>query len=248
MEEWWIDAFSEEMESFWFGPDERASAEEEVAHLVNWLELRSGDRVLDIPCGVGRHAAYLMAWGLDVVGLDQSSQFLRTASEKAGDGHGFVRGDMRTLPFATDSFDAVLNLSSSFGYFEDLENELFLSEMARVLRPGGALVIEGANRDGVVARQFPEQREKRPGGGFVLQSFRMDPVLGTWNHDILLTDAKGGEVRRATVTMRIYHPTEMYTLLSHAGLIPVAFQEGYSGAPIGPQSLFMSLLARKGVG
>jgi SAM-dependent methyltransferase len=99
-------------------PPERARQEAEFATAV--LGLESGQRVLDLAAGFGRHAR-LLARRLAVVALDQNKEYLRTARAglrgRAARRLMALAADMRTLPFAEAKFDAVLLLFNSFGYF-----------------------------------------------------------------------------------------------------------------------------------
>ena len=109
--------------------DERSEAE--VATLVQLLELHSPMKILDLACGFGRHANHLAALGHSVTGVDSMPGFLEIARQQAA-GMGvqvdYHQGDMRQVSFQ-DEFDRVLLLFTSFGYFEDEENELVLKNM-----------------------------------------------------------------------------------------------------------------------
>jgi SAM-dependent methyltransferase len=101
-------------------PSERTAAE--VNAVVERLGLPLGARLLDLCCGQGRHAVPLAQLGFQVTGLDLSRPLLdRAAALAGGQGRrvGLVQADMRRLPFADASFDAVLNLFNAFGYLED---------------------------------------------------------------------------------------------------------------------------------
>ena len=109
-------------------PPERTAAE--VNGVVGQLGLAPGARLLDLCCGQGRHAVPLARLGLRVTGLDLSRPLLARAAAAADGGPpvGLVAADMRRLPFADGSFDAVLNLFNSFGYLEDeTQDELVLA-------------------------------------------------------------------------------------------------------------------------
>jgi len=102
--------------------------------------------VLDLCCGPGRHAAPLAERGYEVVGLDLDDTALRDARNRAPSA-SFIRGDMRHLPLATASMDAVLCMWQSFGHFDADTNAAALAEMARVLRPNGRLLLDIYHRD-----------------------------------------------------------------------------------------------------
>src|SRR5215208_7927036 len=93
----------------------------EVARLVELLGLPSGARILDVPCGQGRHAHLLAEAGFDVDGLDYSRDLLALARRRGtGARLRYTRGDMRKLPAKwSGRFSAVLNLFTSFGFFAE---------------------------------------------------------------------------------------------------------------------------------
>jgi demethylmenaquinone methyltransferase/2-methoxy-6-polyprenyl-1,4-benzoquinol methylase len=99
--------------------------------------VRPGDRVLDACCGTGDLALAALAAGGRVTGLDFSERMLDRAHRKSSD-VDWVRGDVLSLPFGDESFDAV---TVGFGMrnLEDLSRGL--DELRRVLRPGGRLAV-----------------------------------------------------------------------------------------------------------
>jgi SAM-dependent methyltransferase len=115
----------------------------EVDFLVRSLGLREGGRILDIPCGYGRHASELARRGFPVVGVDLSRAMIAEARRRWTEGPRlrFLRQDMRRIVFRNE-FDAVVNLYTSFGYFAPRENEAVLRRMAGALRPGGRILID----------------------------------------------------------------------------------------------------------
>ena len=121
-------------------------AAEEGPALAGYLGLAPGALVLDLPCGWGRLRPFLAARGFGVVGGDLSAVNLRRhALENPG---AIARLDLRALPFRDRCADGVLCAYTSWGYFRtDAENLAQLREFARVLRPGGALVLDLVGRD-----------------------------------------------------------------------------------------------------
>src|SRR4029450_8910511 len=142
------------------------------------LDLAPGARMLDLCCGQGRHAVPLAQLGYQVTGLDLRRPLLDHAAAlpppppplapTPGQHVGLVQADMRRLPFADASFDAVLNLFNAFGYLEDdAQDELVLGEVARVLAPGGQFLQELANREALV-RSWHDSEVVRTGDGLVV--------------------------------------------------------------------------------
>ncbi len=125
--------------------DERSDAE--VALLIKLLEISSSMKILDLACGFGRHANRLAVMGHSVTGVDFMPGFITLARQKAtemGLQVDYRQGDMRQVSFV-EEFDRVLLLFTSFGYFEDNENEQVVENMARALKPGGRLLFDIPN-------------------------------------------------------------------------------------------------------
>ena len=145
---------SEEADWFeqWFGEDylhiyqhrDETEAEHAIELIAANLAGREINSVLDLGCGAGRHTKVLFErWW--TVGLDLSMALLRVARREAP-ADPYVRADMRDLPFADGSFDLVVNLFTSFGYFEDdREHARVLARVFAVTRQGGTFVIDFLN-------------------------------------------------------------------------------------------------------
>ena len=124
------------------------SAEAEVAAALNWLQLNEGARLLDLCCGAGRHSRWLRESPIELHGLDLSKDLLAEARRLLADSVSLHQGDMRQLPFVDQFFDAVVMFFTSFGYFPtDEENYQVLTEVARVVRPGGSFLLDLPDRD-----------------------------------------------------------------------------------------------------
>jgi ubiquinone/menaquinone biosynthesis C-methylase UbiE len=111
--------------------------EQEVAFLLDELELRPGMRVLDVGCGPGRHAHAMARRGLEVVGIDIAGAFLAAA----GSGR-WVRADARRLPFFPETFDAAISLcQGGFGLLGGRDDQTVLQQMAEVVKKGGRVAV-----------------------------------------------------------------------------------------------------------
>jgi D-alanine-D-alanine ligase len=118
----------------------------EIDIFSNLLKLSPEDNVLDLCCGQGRHALELARRGFKVEGLDRShylTQKARATAKKEGLSVRFREGDARKLPYPSDTFDTVLILGNSFGYFETVQDDLrILKGVFEVLKPWGRLLID----------------------------------------------------------------------------------------------------------
>jgi SAM-dependent methyltransferase len=116
---------------------------QEVAFLIDALELGPGTRLLDVGCGPGRHAHVLAAKGIEVVGIDISQRFvdLATAGVPTGAPASFQRLDARNLAFDRD-FDAAISLcQGAFGLVGPGDDVAVLAGIARALRPDGRFAV-----------------------------------------------------------------------------------------------------------
>ena len=91
-------------------------------NLTEYLNMPEGGKILDLACGKGRHSMYLNSLGYDVTGVDLSENSIAYAKQYENDTLHFEVHDM-CKPF-NEQFDAVFNLFTSFGYFENEEDNL----------------------------------------------------------------------------------------------------------------------------
>lgn len=98
--------------------------------------------ILDVCCGQGRHANQLAQHGYKIVGIDLDEQALAIAQQQGNQNVQYIRQDMRHLERLDKTFDAVICLWQSFGYFDKATNETVLSQMSRVLNPRGRLILD----------------------------------------------------------------------------------------------------------
>ena len=244
--EWWQEYFDDryllEYEPLFDpGRDRR-----EVARLLEVLELPAGSRVLDCPCGQGRHAHLLAEAGFDVDGLDYSRDLLQRALRRgSGKRLRYTRGDMRRLPSRwRGRFDAVVNLFTSFGFFADPGDDArVIAEFARVLRRNGILVWHGASRDGVSAKFLSRDWWRTSNGTVIAQQRSMDPLSGVLT---VTSEWRGsrGMVERSH-RIRLYTATRIAELCRDAGLIVHAAYDGWSPRPLRRSSSEMLLVARR---
>jgi SAM-dependent methyltransferase len=126
--------------------------------LTEALDLRPGMRVLDLGCGRAASSVFLhREFGVQVWAADlwfDPSENLRRVRDAGADGGVFpLRADARSLPFATEFFDAVVSIDSFFYYGTD---DLYLNTVARFVKPGGPVGIAGAGLVQELDGQVPE--------------------------------------------------------------------------------------------
>lgn len=204
---------------------------EEALGAVALAGVDPGAEILDCPVGFGRHASVLTEAGYHVTGLDRSETQLAEAERLRGDAEWprLVRGDYRELPFQDASFDAALNLFTSLGYLPKDEDVRVLHELHRVLRPGGALVVDTMHRDRI-ARVFTARMwDRLPDGSVFLQEHEPDWTAGEFSVLHLIVTAEGERIERRFVH-RLYTVTEWTAMLREAGFEEIDSFADWQGA------------------
>ncbi len=218
----------------------------EVARLIELLGLPSGARILDCPCGQGRHTHLLAEAGFDVHGLDYSDALLALARQRAkGRRLRYTQGDMRSLPARWNRrFDAVVNLFTSFGFFDAPSDDLrVLAQFARVLKPGGKLIWHGGSRDGVMAKFLSRDWWSVADGTMFGQERRFDPLSGFLEITSTWRGPTGAGER--THRIRLYTASELAARMRELGLVVETAWNGWTNRPLTRLASEMLLVARK---
>jgi len=117
--------------------------EEEIDFIDSVLGLKAGSVILDLCCGQGRHAKGLAESGYDVIGLDSSKELLDIAKDSSrSENLKFIEGDMRNIPLNKNSCHAVINIFTSFGFFDDEGNLQVLKSVSYILKKKGKLLLD----------------------------------------------------------------------------------------------------------
>lgn len=212
------------------------------------LGLPDASRILDVPCGQGRHAHLLAEAGYRVDGLDFSEDLLAVARKRgAGPSLRYTRGDMRRLPPRwTNRYDAVVNLFTSFGFFTDpSDDRKVVAEFARVLKPGGILIWHGGSRDGVMAKFLSRDWWDTEDGTMIAHERSFDSLSGILTIESSWRGAKNLAGKR-THRIRLYTATRIAELCADSGLIVEEAFDGFRDRPLTRRSSEMLLVARKG--
>lgn len=221
---------------------------EEALGAVALAGVEPGAEILDCPVGFGRHALVLTEAGYRVTGLDRSETQLAEAERLRGDTEWpkLVRGDYRKLPFGDASFDTVLNLFTSLGYLERDEDVGVLRELLRVLRPGGALVVETMHRDRLAHIFLPRTWDQLPDGSLFLQERATDWTAGTVSNRHLVVTPDGERIERRFLH-RLYTATECVAMLAEAGFEDVECFSDWAGTKPPTPDARLLLRARSGL-
>jgi len=194
--------------------------------ILNHVCLERRNRILDLCCGQGRHALYLADLGYQVFGVDLSrpllevAKFRQTKSQPAY----FIQADMRYLPFRK-SFDLLLNLFTSFGYFEtDRENQEVFNQFNQALKPGGNFVFDYFNKSHVIRHLVPYHKEQIEDAQVEQERF----IEGSRVKKII-TLSRNGKRSIFHESVKMYGPEELLLMLKNANLEVSQIFGGYNG-------------------
>jgi ubiquinone/menaquinone biosynthesis C-methylase UbiE len=193
-----------------------------IAFVVHVLDLKPGERLLDLACGSGVHARQLARRGIEVVGLDIAPSLVRYCTEQAAaeglENVTFVEGDMRALPYH-EAFDALVVLSTSFGFFDHETNQQVLDGIAQAIKPDGQMLLELSD-----PITFAEQLEhhhswrENPEGVYWTEAW-FDPATFTSHGFFRFTDNEGvTHLWDDHERVRLYTLPELRQMFAQAGL------------------------------
>jgi len=198
---------------------------QEVAFIEKALALAPGMKILDMPCGHGRHSIELAKRGYNVTGVDLNGFFLQTAKDaaaKEGVTVNLLQGDMRKLSF-DEEFDVTLNLFTGIGYFEDdAEDQAVLNVVAGSLRSGGRFLIDFLNYARLMGAFVPKDWHKLSDGSTLLTE--REHHLLTGKSTERRTTVRNGMESIVECSVRCYTTVELIRMTVAAGL---RFKEGF---------------------
>jgi SAM-dependent methyltransferase len=159
--EWFADWFDSPYYPILYNYRDEAEAEQFVRNLVRHLQPEPGSKILDLACGSGRHAIQLAAMGFQPVGLDLSPESIERAKAAAPPNASFQVADMRSFELP-QRFDLILNLFTSFGYFDSEADNLRVMQRIRShLVHDGRVVIDFLNAEKAISGLKPEEFVQR---------------------------------------------------------------------------------------
>jgi SAM-dependent methyltransferase len=201
---------------------------EKIINLIKKIENPvTGCKILDLACGNGRHSIELAKRGFDVTGIDLSDPLLDIAKKRSAQLNlkiEFLKADMRELNFE-ERFDGVINLFTSFGYFEeDSENERVISQISLSLKKNGWFVIDFFNSIMVLNNFNPEDKKEFEN----LQIFQKREIR---NNRIIkdISIIRNGEKKEYHESVRLFNLDDFKCFFSRNSLIISNIFGDYNG-------------------
>lgn len=239
------DNFWATFESVLFTQQRIAEAGEEVEQVLKLLDLQAGARVCDLCCGIGRHSLELARRGFEVTGVDRTARYLAQARARAKDeglNVEFVAEDARSFS-RPEVFDLVVNLLTSFGYFEDEDDDRkVLANIYSSLKSNGRLVMDLVGKE-VLARIFRERDWDQLDDAIILKEAKLSEdwsrIENRW---ILIKDGRQHEGR---FSLRLYSAAELKELLKRCEFSQVDIYGDLTGEPYDQNAKRLVVVARK---
>jgi histidinol-phosphate/aromatic aminotransferase/cobyric acid decarboxylase-like protein/SAM-dependent methyltransferase len=244
---WYEEYFTRD---YWAYADAEYTAERteaEISYLAQVLEQQApGRRVLDLACGVGRHAIGLARLGFAVTGVDVSQYALDRAARAAADAGVRLelhRADLlRSTDWAGLPADAAICVQA-FGWGRDADQLRLLRLVRRLLPAGGLLVLDHSSVLAIAGIYSPHARAELGTGTFTF-SRHYDPVSGRSAGQVLVDRQGGGQVVLPD-DIRLYTPAEVKALLIRAGFDVLRADADFSaGAEVAIGTRYVQFLAR----
>lgn len=234
---WYVQAFGS-LYSLVYSHRSDEAAATEVAFVLRHVQLAPGARILDLACGNGRHVRALSCAGYSAVGMDLSRDLL----QEAGQSGTFVRADMRTIPFADESFGAVMSFFTSFGYFKDSDEDLaVLNEARRVLIPEGWFLLDFLRAESVTSNLVP--RSER-----VVKDLRITEERRIEDNNVMkrvrVVREDGEKLLDYEESVRLYEQEEIGNMIAGAGMEIVDWFGDFEGAQTDAGSRLIALAKR----
>jgi D-alanine-D-alanine ligase len=216
----------------------------EIDELIKITDIHKEETILDLCCGQGRHVIELQKRGFKYAeGIDRSHYLINKARKRIKDeglNIKFKEGDARKLPYANDSFDLVILMGNSFGYFETaLDDIKVLKEIRRILKPNGRIFLDIANGDYLKQNYEPRSWEWMENNYFVCRerSLSQDKQRLIAREIIMHTDK--GIVSDQFYAVRLYDQTGISNLLVETLFENIIIHQDVESSSIRNQDLGM---------
>jgi SAM-dependent methyltransferase len=229
--QWFETFFQGPAVEFWTNAMTPAITLADVDFLEKTFDVKLGARLLDVPCGNGRHSIELARRGYRVTGIDLSDEFL--AAARAALEADWRFGDMRALSsdgsLESAAFDGAFCFGNSFGYLDHEGVGAFLSSIADALKPGAKLVIETGVAAESILPTLVARRWHRFGDLFIVSENRYDAAASRL--DIDYTFIRDGTVETRPAASYVFTVAEIGRMLEDAGFEATALNGGLAGEP-----------------
>ena len=231
--DWWQRIFN----SMYLKTDADVVDDGEITHFEvdmfsDILSLDNDSTILDLACGQGRHVLELARRGFkNLYGMDRSHYLIRKAKQTSTADKlqvNFKEGDARKLPYPSDTFDVVMILGNSFGYFESIDDDVkILKEIFRVLKPYGRFLIDVADGNYLKKHYNPRSWEWIDKNHFVCRERSLAKDGERLISREVINNINKGVLVDQFYAERLYTKEKLQEILSKAGFSKIGFHDNY---------------------
>jgi SAM-dependent methyltransferase len=239
--QWFETFFQGPAVDFWTRAMTPALTLADVDFLEKTFDVKPGARLLDVPCGNGRHSMELARRGYRVTGIDLSDEFLAVARVQLD--ADWRKGDMRALELEPSTFDGAFCFGNSFGYLDYTSVVDFLSALAGAMKPAAKLVIETGMAAESILPTLVQKRWHRLGDLVILSENRYDPWESRLNIDY--TFVRDGTIETRPTARYVFTSADLRRMLEAAGFNTRSLQGGMASEPYHLSSPRLLIIAQR---
>jgi len=224
MSEWFKDWFASEEYLQVYSHRDEGEAKLLIEFILNKISIPENALVLDAACGAGRHSKIFLEKNYKVFGFDLSKTLLKIADKSLDKNSNFICADLRRICFK-QKFDLIVNLFTSFGYFEeDSENLQFIKSAYKMLKDTGYYVFDYLNPVYVENNLVPFSKSIKKNREIIEERKIID---GRVEKQITIKSNSG--TRKYKESVKLYSYTEIEIMFSKIGFNILKSFGDYSG-------------------
>jgi len=221
----------------------------EVDGVIRLLDLKPKSKILDIPCGYGRHSIELAKKGFIITGSDLNAKFLSIAKKEAEKNSAkiqFIKENMLDINYNSE-FDTVINMFYSFGFFEnDEDNFKVLQNFFKALKPNGQFLMHtDINIPFIKSGKYEYNETRTLSNNDVLKIVeKYNSLTKRINGFWILKDKNNKEIKKE-YSVRVYTKNEFINLCIKAGFRFCRVYSDWDKKPYSKKSQNMIVVATK---
>jgi SAM-dependent methyltransferase len=227
-------------------PEARFVSAVELVDKALVLTQPQGLTALDLACGPGRCSIALAKRGFTVTGVDRTAFFLEKAKERAESDRikvEWIQKDMRDF-IRHDAYDVALSIFTSFGYFEDPNEDMtVLGNVFASLKPGGAFLIDMNGKEVLARKYLPSSVDTFPDGSMLIERRRIQDGWAKIHTDWILI--RNGKTRMFTFRLNLYSAQELREKMERVGFVDVKMYGGLDAEPYNVDAKRLIAVGRK---
>jgi SAM-dependent methyltransferase len=234
-----------DLKPVFFSSERQTDAITEVDKITKLIDIKPAVKILDLCCGIGRHSLEFARRGYPVTAVDRTRTYLDHARNRAkseGLKIDFICQDIRKFQ-RKSSFDVILNLLTSFGYFEKEEDDRsVVKNMHRSLKTNGTIIFDLMGKE-VLARIFKEKDWYYVDDFKVLEERK---IIQNWSRvESCWTVIKNKTITEYQISLRLYSAVEISNLLRESGFKQIEVYGDFDGNPYNQNAKRLVVVGKK---